>query len=130
MYLYHSFLMSRTHVIRIEDGKTKEFYAEINRKDEDIFLQLFDSENSRFSKFEYDLKRSLPSFGSTATSIFLQTPETNLTFVFDQQNEKMNFLKVMNSASLVKKDNDYCSSLLSQMENNYVFPKNGLYKPF
>ena len=120
-------MSSRTHLIRIEDGKTREFYASIVKKDDDILLQLFDSDNSKFSKFEYDLKKSLPSLGSTTTSIFLQTPESNITFVFDQQSDKLKFMKAMNSSSLVKKDNDYLENIINQMDSNYIFPINGIY---
>ena len=120
-------MASRTHLIRIEEGKTREFYASIVRKDDEVLLQLFDSENAKFSKFEYDLKKSLPSLGSTATSIFLQTTESNVTFVFDKQSDKLNFMKIMCSSSLVKKDNDYLENLISQMDSNYVFPVNGIY---
>ena len=119
--------MSRTHLIKIEDGKTKDFYAEFVKKDDDIHLQLFDSETSKNYKIEYDLTKSLPSLGTTATSICLLTPYYNISFVFDSQNDKNTFLKIMNSASLQKKDNDCCSNLINKMENNYIFPINGLY---
>lgn len=120
--------MSRSHLIRIEDGKTREFYGEIKKNDEEVIMALYDSETARFSKAEYDLKKCLPSFGTTATSIMLVTPDTQITLIFDTQNEKMSFFKAMTSSSLVKKDNDYISLLQTQMAPTYVFPMNGLYQ--
>lgn len=117
----------RSHVIKLEKGKTADFYAEIVKKEDTTFLILFESENSNQWKFEYDCKKTWATNGSTLNSIYTVTPIQEFVLIFDNQTDRNNYMKKINAASLIKKDNDYIETLEEQLSPTVKFSMNGIY---
>ncbi|EAY05161.1 hypothetical protein TVAG_058180 [Trichomonas vaginalis G3] len=117
----------KMHVIKIEKGKTNEYYSEIVKKGDETILLLYESDTAKFAKFDYDLKKTYASSGSTVNSLYLITPLTDFILVFDGPNDKNNFLQKLTAVSIIKKDNDYMETLQEQIAPTVKFSMHGIY---